>query len=280
MPPVGWQSIVMPMSVCVTVPFMPCLWYERLYRCPSPYQNEWWEWVWLSELKTIPQILTSQRRELDNYCERVVMVIEWVAAASSHIPSVFMQFYIVRTHPFNGPLSGSTQVSQYQKGKTDLDFTGARDNEWQWHQLGDMQVCISLQTDNHASTSLLKFFTGRMPFLPPNQQCQSTEGTKAQFYIVQCQQYAHRGQSLRSVTALLSWGSSFMCETCTDSRQVVFVVWSRHPGLIVLDGSRAERPTEGTRRRSATSCSCCRICLYPLLCQISPLLGVQCNIKQ
>jgi len=67
-------------------------------------------------------------------------------------------------------------VSQYQEGKTDLDFTGARDSEWQWHQLGDTQVCFSLQTDNHASTSLFKFFTGRMPFLPPNQQCQSTEG--------------------------------------------------------------------------------------------------------
>jgi len=41
-----------------------------------------------------------------------------------------------------------------------------------------MQVCTSLQTDNHASTPPLKFFTGRMPFLPPNQQRQSTEGTK------------------------------------------------------------------------------------------------------
>jgi len=39
-----------------------------------------------------------------------------------------------------------------------------------------MQVCTSLQTDNHANTSLLQFFTGRMPFLPPNQQRQSTEG--------------------------------------------------------------------------------------------------------
>jgi len=39
-----------------------------------------------------------------------------------------------------------------------------------------MHVCISLQTDNHASTSLLSSFTGRMPFLPPNQQRQSTEG--------------------------------------------------------------------------------------------------------
>jgi len=48
------------------------------------------------------------------------------------------------THPFNGPLSGTTQVSRYQKGKTDLDFTEARDSEWQWHQLGHMQVCTSL----------------------------------------------------------------------------------------------------------------------------------------
>jgi len=42
-----------------------------------------------------------------------------------------------------------------------------------------MQVCTSLQTDNHASTPPLSFFTGRMPFLPPNQQRQSTEGKKA-----------------------------------------------------------------------------------------------------
>jgi len=38
------------------------------------------------------------------------------------------------------------------KGKTNLDFTEARDSEWQWHQLGRMQVSTSLQTDNHAST--------------------------------------------------------------------------------------------------------------------------------
>jgi len=67
-------------------------------------------------------------------------------------------------------------VSQYQKGKTNLYFTEARDSEWQWHPLGHMQVCTSLQTDNHASTRTLSFFTGRMPFLPPNQQRQSTEG--------------------------------------------------------------------------------------------------------
>jgi len=56
------------------------------------------------------------------------------------------------THSFNSPFSRTTQVSRYQNGKTNLDFTGARDSEWQWHHLGYMQVCTSLQTDNHAST--------------------------------------------------------------------------------------------------------------------------------
>jgi len=70
------------------------------------------------------------------------------------------------THTFNGPFSGTTRVSCYHKGKTNLDFTKARDSEWQWHQLGHMQVCTYLQTDNRASTP---------PLLPPNQQHQSTE---------------------------------------------------------------------------------------------------------
>ena len=50
-------------------------------------------------------------------------------------------FHHDNTHPFNGPLSRTTWVSRYQKGRTNLDFTGARDSEWQWHQLGHMQVC-------------------------------------------------------------------------------------------------------------------------------------------
>ena len=49
----------------------------------------------------------------------------------------------IHTHPINCPLSGTTQVSRYQKGKTNLDFTEARDSEWQWHQLGRMHLpCI------------------------------------------------------------------------------------------------------------------------------------------
>ena len=49
--------------------------------------------------------------------------------------------HLHNTRAFYGPLSGPTRVSQYQKGKTNLDFTEARDSEWQWYQLGYMQVC-------------------------------------------------------------------------------------------------------------------------------------------
>jgi len=92
-----------------------------------------------------------------------------------------------QTHLFNGPLSGTTQVSRYQKGKTNLDFTEARDSEWQRHQLGRMQVCTQLQTDDHASTPPLSFFTGWMLFLSPNRQCQSTEGnTSLSSFVLNC----------------------------------------------------------------------------------------------
>jgi len=31
--------------------------------------------------------------------------------------------------------------------RTNLDFTEAKESEWHWHQLGDMQICTLLQTD-------------------------------------------------------------------------------------------------------------------------------------
>jgi len=75
-------------------------------------------------------------------------------------------------------LSRTTWVSRYQKGKTNLDFTEARDSEWQWHQLDHMQVCISLQTDNHANTPPLSFLQAGCPSCRPSNSVKSTEGTR------------------------------------------------------------------------------------------------------
>ena len=59
------------------------------------------------------------------------------------------------------------------RDKTNLDFTEERDSERQWHQLGRMQVCTSLQTYNHASTSPLIFLQAGCP------SCRPTNSVKA-----------------------------------------------------------------------------------------------------
>jgi len=83
----------------------------------------------------------------------------------------------VRAHTLNSPLSGTTRVSRYQKGKTNLDFTEARDSEWQWHQLGHTQVCTSLQTDNHASTAPLSFLQAGCPSCHPTNSVKALKAT-------------------------------------------------------------------------------------------------------
>jgi len=62
-------------------------------------------------------------------------------------------------------------VGRQQKGKTNLDFTEARDSEW--NLLDHMQVCTSLQTDNHASTPPLSFLQALCP------SCRPTNSVKA-----------------------------------------------------------------------------------------------------
>jgi len=67
-------------------------------------------------------------------------------------------------------------VSRYQQGKTDLDFTEARDIERQWHQLSHMQVCTSLQTDNHANTPPLSFLQAGCPSCRPTNIVKALKG--------------------------------------------------------------------------------------------------------
>jgi len=51
---------------------------------------------------------------------------EWLSTSQSHTQT----HTHTHTHPFNGPLSGTTKLSRYQKGKTNLDFTEARDSKF------------------------------------------------------------------------------------------------------------------------------------------------------
>jgi len=88
--------------------------------------------------------------------------------------------YYTTLHPFNGLFSRTIWVSRYQKGKSSLDLNEARDDEvWgcsgiSWTISKQSVPCsrqITTTTRHHS------IFTGRMLFLMPNQQCQSTEGS-------------------------------------------------------------------------------------------------------
>ena len=121
-------------------------------------------------------------------------------------------------HPFNGFLSGTTRVSQYQKGKTNLDFTEARDSEWQWNPLGHIQVCTSLQTDNHASTPPLSVLQAECPSCRPTNSVKALKATQLKQQISKRRYYlaAHR-----RVVNVLSSNSAFLIFA-------VLLVWSSH----------------------------------------------------
>ena len=79
------------------------------------------------------------------------------------------------THRFNGPFSGTTRVSRYQKSKTNLDFTEARDSEWQSQQLGHT-VCKSAPRSRQITTPALH----RSVFLQAGcPSCRPTNSVKA-----------------------------------------------------------------------------------------------------
>jgi len=61
--------------------------------------------------------------------------------------------------------------------KTNLDFTEARDSEWQWHQLGYMQLCTSLKADNHSSTPPLSFLQAGCPSCCPTNSVKALKAT-------------------------------------------------------------------------------------------------------
>ena len=54
------------------------------------------------------------------------------------------------------------------------------DSEWQWHQLGYMQICTSPQTDNHASIPPLSSLQAGCP------SCHPTNSVKALKAVVYC----------------------------------------------------------------------------------------------
>ena len=80
------------------------------------YPNRWPDHV-LSSSATRPNLSKRELAPSNRFLTEVPSIKIQTMEAHTH------------THPFNGPLSGTTRVGWYQKGKTKLDFTEARDSE-------------------------------------------------------------------------------------------------------------------------------------------------------
>ena len=99
----------------------------------------------------------------------------WLHASPLLLPVSLLTRQHTHTHPFNGPFSGTTRVSRYQKGRPIwilLKQETVSGNGIRW------ATCKSAPCSRQITMPAppLSFFTGRMPFLSPNQQRQSTEG--------------------------------------------------------------------------------------------------------
>jgi len=144
-------------------------------------------------------------------------------------------------------MSGTTRVSRYQKGKTrkvktNLDLLEQEivsGNGICW------AICKSAphprQPCQHPTT---QFFTGRMPFLPPNQQCQSTEGIDT-YIVIPAENAQFRQVVLDHVTeSALRNSSAGQVVVCLSS-----LVTHTHTTVLRLCGICPGQPGwAGTRR--------------------------------
>jgi len=115
---------------------------------------------------------------------------------------------VTHTQPFYGPsgfcpgLPGWADTRKVPPGRWNQSgFTGARDSEWQWHQLGHMQICILTQTDNHASIPPLSCYRPDVTVGHWEQQM------RREYKPLKCEDYARycvcRG--LRSIRMIGYW---------------------------------------------------------------------------
>jgi len=110
-----------------------------------------------------------------------------------------------------------------------VDFTEARDIEWQWHQLGHMQVCTSLQKDNHASTPPLSYLQTGCSSCRPTNSVKALKATHIDAYnkaIVDIR--------LRPRSSASPGGSVWVHATMSNSCCPIESLWVHTPFLCCL----------------------------------------------
>jgi len=123
---------------------------------------------------------------------------------------------ISHTHPFNGPFSRTTRVSQYQKGKTNLDFTKARESECNGISWA---ICKSAPCSRQTTTPAHHHFY-RPDALPATQPTASKHWRKActggiSQSIVKYREYHACGQYSQPYSVGGSSDVAFCCQNCS-----------------------------------------------------------------
>jgi len=127
------------------------------------------EGKWCSTTRLLMKLLLrSMTRSLLSDIRDIGSILSELSRSSStsKLHNLQHQWIKIHTHihtHLTALCPGPPRWAGTRKVKTNLDFTEARDSDWQWHQLGHMQVCTSLQRDNHASTPPLSFLQAGCP---------------------------------------------------------------------------------------------------------------------
>ena len=85
-----------------------------------------------------------------------------------------------------------------------------RDSEWQWHQVGHMQVCTLFQTDNHTSTPPLCFLHAGCPSCRPTNSVKALKATSTEGITTQ------NKHKLEKLITSQSENASTCPQVCTD----------------------------------------------------------------
>jgi len=99
---------------------------------------------------------TNTRKKL--FSERVVKVWNSLPLSIVTFSSLAHTHTHIHTHTRLTALFRDYPGEPVPERQNQSGFYYARDSEWQCHPLGHMQVCTSLQTDNHTSTPPLSFY--------------------------------------------------------------------------------------------------------------------------
>jgi len=168
--------------VCVCVCVSVCKNYKSFHSSPNSVCTLLMAATWSSwrcyETLVLPSIkICAQWPGIDNVKRRIL-------SDSTGGQQDFTPRQLHLLFPFNDLFSRSAWVGRYQKGKTSLDLNEARD-DGVWGCIGIIcKQSAPRYREISTPTPHQSIFPGRMLFLTPNQQCQSTEDTSTSALVV------------------------------------------------------------------------------------------------